>query len=351
MKNNGKTNRDNSKLVMFPHLDERLLAKAMELVEEKNYNQARDLFGEMLEIDEHDIRGLYGWSVCSVELGDYRAAEESVVLLLEEDTPYYYDVFRLYLTILIERKDYKSALQEIMKANKKHNVPLELKDFFLQMQKFCRIRLHEPEWNQSIGEDVGALPNKQQREQGAEQSLDWPALEKADSNTQMLLLHNLTGQLKTKHLPEIERFLMDEHQQPEIKTMLLCAVKEGKLASEISMKKFGAVYHVQLDSEDFLNKRFADQIEEEIRRKLDSDNPTLADLAVDMERFFTMNVYPKPFVPASVPLWAAVFSIRAMGGSSADEIKLLSRFGVEEEEYHSAVSMVQDVESYGIWSS
>ncbi|MDF2909428.1 MAG: tetratricopeptide repeat-containing protein [Sporolactobacillus laevolacticus] len=352
MKNKGKSSRDDGKLVMFPGLEERLLSKAMLLVEEKKYNEARALFGKMLELDERDVRGLYGWAVCSVELNDYREAEEAVVLLLEEDTPYYYDVFRLYLTILIERKDYKGALHEIVKVSKEKNFPPELKEFLHQMKKFCQLRLHEPAWNEvAIDEKMDDVFSWQREEQKSTQSVDWLALEKADSKNQMLLLRNLADQLRESHLPEIKRFLLDEKQHTEIKTMLLCAIKEGSLTKEIAVKKFGKVYRVQFESEEFLNKSFADQIEMLIRREFDSDNPTLAELAVDMERYFTMNVYPKPISPASVKVWAAVFSIRAMGSNAKEEeYKVLERFGVTEEEYQAAEQMLHEVEDYGIWS-
>lgn len=351
MKSKDKRIRDNNKLVLFPNLEGRLLSKAMSLVEEKNYRNARELFGKLLELDLRDIRALYGWAVCSVELGDYREAEEAVVMLLEEDTPYYYDVFRLYLTILIERKDYTTAIHQIMSLSKKKGLPSELKDFLRQMKKFCQIRLHEPSWSDDDLDDL--MEESIQREhkvQDDSKTVDWLALERADSKNQMMLLHNLANQLRTSHLPEIKRFLLDERQHSEIKTMLLCAIKEGRLTKEISVRKFGRIYNAQIESEEFLNKKFADQIEKEIRSELESDNPTLADLAVEMERMFTMNVYPKPIDPHSSKVWAALFCIRAMtGGLKHEKSKILERFGVNDEDYQLADNMLREVEKHDIW--
>ncbi|MCQ2008563.1 tetratricopeptide repeat protein [Sporolactobacillus sp. STSJ-5] len=352
MKNKGKRNGDNNKLIMFPNLEDHLLSKAMSLVEEKKYGNARELFGELLGQDIHDIRALYGWAVCSVELGDYREAEEAVIMLLEENTSYYYDVFRLYLTILIERKDYTTALHKIMAVSKKRPIPPELKEFLRHMKKFCQIRLHEPEWsNDDLGDQVEDEPNREYSEHDEVQSVDWPALEKADSKNQMLLLHNLANQLRASHLPEIKRFLLDEKQHSEIKTMLLCAIKEGDLAKEISVRKFGHIYKAKLESEEFLHKKFADQIEKEIRMEMDSDNPTLADLAVEMERTFTMNLYPKPLRPDSSKVWAALFCIRAMAAESKREIsRVLERFQVNDDDYQLAEQLLREAEAHGIWS-
>ncbi|SFG05538.1 tetratricopeptide repeat protein [Sporolactobacillus nakayamae] len=351
MKSKNKRIRDNNKLVLIPNLEGRLLSKAMSLVEEKNYRSARELFGKLLELDLRDIRALYGWAVCSVELGEYREAEEAVVMLLEEDTPYYYDVFRLYLTILIERKDYTTAIHQIMTVSKKKGLPSELKDFLRQMKKFCQIRLHEPSWSDDGLDDLMEEPlQREHKEQDDPKMVDWLALEKADSKNQMMLLHNLANQLRASHLPEIKRFLLDERQHSEIKTMLLCAIKEGKLTKEIAVRKFGRIYNAQIESDEFLNKKFADQIEEEIRLELESDNPTLADLAVEMERMFTMNVYPKPIAPHSSKVWAALFCIRAMSGSLKHETsKVLERFGVNDEDYQVADKMLREVEKHDIW--
>ncbi|MCO7127930.1 tetratricopeptide repeat protein [Sporolactobacillus shoreicorticis] len=352
MKNKGKRNSGSNKLIKFPNLEDRLLSKAMSLVEEKKYGNARELFGELLSRNMHDIRALYGWAVCSVELGDYQEAEEAVVMLLEENTPYYFDVFRLYLTILIERKDYTTALHKIMSVGKKRQLPPELKEFLRQMKKFCQIRLHEPEWNDdSLSDQTKNEPNREYAEHGEGESVDWLALEKADSKSQMMLLHNLADQLKVSHLPEIRRFLLDEKQHSEIKTMLLCAIKEGDLAKEISVRKFGHIYKARLESEEFLHKNLADQIEKEIRSEMDSNNPTLADLAVEMERMFTMNLYPKPLLPNSPNVWAAVFCIRATAAESQHEIgRMLERFHVNEDDYQLAEQLLLEAEAHGIWS-
>ncbi|GEB76385.1 tetratricopeptide repeat protein [Sporolactobacillus inulinus] len=354
MKKRGGSIGGSGNVVPIPHLEERLLSKAMLLVEEKKYKEACQLFGKLLELNARDVRALYGWAVCSIELGDYSEAEKAVVQLLEADTPYFYEVFRLYLTILIERKDYTSAIREILRIRKKKGLPIEFKEFLVHMQKFCQIRLHEPSWSdvgldEADRTDQATEPDADTEHQ--EQSIDWPALEKADTVSQMLLLNNLADQLRTTHLPEIQRFLLDDQQPMELKTMLLCAVKEGHLAQRVAVQKFGEIYDAQLDHTDFLNKKFADRIEAVIRRTMESENPTLTTSAVEMERMFTMNVYPKPIVPEQPEVWAAIFCLRAMGSESEQEKKeVLGYFDVNEDDFRVARSMLHRVEAYDIWS-
>jgi hypothetical protein len=329
-------------IILFPDLEARLLDKATALVSEKKYKEARSLFGKMLELNSENMKGLYGWAVCSVELGDYPLAEEAVRRLLSKNTPYYYDVFRLYLTILIEKKDYRSALSEIRRLGGHKSLPPESKEFLRQMKNFCELRLSEPQTGVGTGIDLKA-GNGTGRDRKASET-EWAKLKAADPKQQLLLIHSISERLGKQDLPQIQDFLLDAHQHPEIKTMLLCAVREKRLADEIDVRKFGKVYHVAFDSE-FLHKTFTDQIEKQIRQVLNSQNPTLADLAIEMERFFTMTVYPKPMVPSSVNVWAAAFSVQAaragqMGGRTAETLEL---FGVREDEFKSACRQIDEI--------
>ncbi|TGA99467.1 tetratricopeptide repeat protein [Sporolactobacillus shoreae] len=344
MKKNGKKPvPGNDNIVLFPDLAARLLDKATALVSEKQYREARDLFGKLLELDSGDMKGLYGWAVCSVEMGDYPQAEEAARLLLSGNTPYYYDVFRLYLTILIEKKDYRGALGEIRRLGGHKGLPPESKEFLRQMKNFCEIRLNELTPGGTSGRGMQSADEKSDRQ------IDWRKLAEADPRDQMLQIRNMTDQMGKENLPEIRQFLLDEKQNPEIKTMLLCAVKESRMADEIDVWKFGKVYRVTFDRH-FLHKEFADQIEEQIRKVLDSEDPTLASLAVETERFFTMTVYPRPFDPPSARVWAAVFSIQAAQAGDMDgkTEAMLELFSVSESEFQDACRMVEKIGEYGV---
>ncbi|WP_100488732.1 tetratricopeptide repeat protein [Sporolactobacillus pectinivorans] len=337
-------------IVLFPDLESRLLNKATALVAEKHYREARSLFGKLLELNSHDLKGLYGWAVCSVELGDYPQAEEAARQLLLGNTPYYYDVFRLYLTILIEKKDYHGALSEIRRLGGRKNLPPESKEFLRQMKKFCEIRLNEretdardPENSERYHADWTANVSKKERQ------IDWTELKQAKPKDQMMLIHNIADRLDKESIPEIQHFLLDKQQNPEIKTMLLCAVKENRLTEKMDVWKFGKAYRVTFDH-NFLHKEFSDQIEAQIGQVLNSENPTLATLAIETERFFTMTVYPKPFDPPSARVWAAVFSIQAsQTGEMGEKVEdMLELFGVSGNEFQNACRMVHEIEGYGI---
>ncbi|WP_353948087.1 tetratricopeptide repeat protein [Sporolactobacillus sp. Y61] len=343
MKRNRKKRpvRHDGNLVLFPDLESRLLNKAMTLVEEKKYREARPLFGKLLRLNVHDIKGLYGWAICSVELGEYSQAEGAVRQLLTDGAPYYYDVFRLYLTILIEKKDYHMALHEIRKVNKEKDMSADLQEFLRQMEKLCEIRLNEKQ-------NRGGAPGRTAKSPD-DASLDLSGFKQADQKTRLLLARNLANQLNRKSLPKVEQFLLDKNQNSEIKTVLMCAVKESGLVDGVNVWKFGKVYHATFN-ENFLNKTFAGRVEKHIRDVLDSENPTLADLAADVCRFFTMQIYPRPFEPPSINVWAAVFTVQAAeaGNMQKDIAGMLRLFDVQESDFQKACSMISDVERFGI---
>lgn len=340
--------RRNGNVILIPDLETRLLKKAAVLVEGKKYMEARPLFSKLLDLDAHNTKGLYGLAICSVELGDYPQAEDAVRQLLEDGTPYYYDVLRLYLTILIEKRDYPAALREIRQIEKKKGFSREFSVFLRQMSEFCELRLCEP-WQTAKKGMTEQTGRKAEENTIPDVSLDLSLLENVDPENRMIMIRSLAGRLSRKSLPQIERLLLDEHQNSEMKTMLLCMIKESGLVEKIKVRKFGKVYDAKFDHH-FLYKAFADQIEEQIRQVLNSENPTLADLAVEMGRFFTMHVYPKPITPSSVNVWAAVFSVQAAraGSMEEDAADFLELFNVSENEFQDACRMIHEIEQYGI---
>lgn len=345
MKKNRKSIRRRGKLFFMPDLEDRLLEKATRLVEAKRHDEARRLFGELLAFDEEDIRGLYGWAICSVELGEYREAEKAVVCLLEHDTPYFQDVFRLYLTILIEKKDYRQALIEISRVAGDARFGKEMRGFLKQMRKFCEKRLDEPEHApvQTRAHSDGETEKKRQI------TVDRDALKSGDPVQMMGLVRKLAAQVNQESVQEVRRLLLEESENQEIKTVLMCALKESHLVEAIKIRRFGKVYPVQFDSPQFLYKTFADKMCDLIERVLGSENPTLAEMAAELGRLFMMNVYPMPLDPPSVPAWAAVFSIRAatVGELNDQEEHFRSLFDVHPEDLRKAFRMVDEIESYG----
>ncbi|MFX3615914.1 MAG: tetratricopeptide repeat protein [Sporolactobacillus sp.] len=334
-----RTNQKANKVLLFPGLQDRLLQKAMSLVDEKRFPEAQKLFGELLELDPHDQKGLYGWTICSVELGEYHHAEETIVQLMDEGTPFYAEVFRLYLTILIEKKDYKAALRKIAQAEKDPDLVRVLNSSLSHLKKFCELRMDE---SLSLPSKAGQTSERRRAQPvESEKLFDWSDLEETDKPGQLLLIRNLAAHLGKSDLPEIQRFLLDEYQNSEIKTMLLCAIQEKQLAESVNIWKFGQVYRV-IFNDQFLNRAFADQVEDEIQKTLLSEDPTLAGLAADLGRIFTMNIYPKPIEPDNPRVWAAFFAVQAASGDRQSEImearkdKFLDLFSVSDEQFQKA---------------
>ncbi|RYL93857.1 tetratricopeptide repeat protein [Sporolactobacillus sp. THM7-4] len=348
MKKNRRTIRGKGKILLLPDLEDRLQKKAMSFVKEKRYNEARYLFGKMLQLNEFDLKGLYGWAICSVEMGEYQEAEKAVVRLLHEETSYRDDVFRLYLTILIEKKDYHRALLEIDRAMKQKKISNDLHAFLNHLKRFCELRIDEPGAVAEHETDPAMIRHSGPERTASPEPIDWSIIEQNDPENQLLAIKSLAHQLTKENLPEIERFLLDKRQKAGVKTMLMCLVKEENLADEIAVYKFGKVYHAVLDSPNFLHKAFADQMEEQIERVLSSENPTLAQLAVNIGRFFTMNVYPAPIDPPSAMVWACTFAIRAASAGEMEEgetEKLRELFGVSEEDIERANRMYHEFET------
>lgn len=341
-----KPEQNEGNVFLFPNLPARLLQKAMGLVEEKKYKEARRLFGKLLDLDSQNQKGLYGWTICSIELGDYASAEETITRLMNEKTPHFTEIFRLYLTLLIEKKDYKNALWEIKKAEGDPELR-KMSEFLSHMKSFCLSRLDEMP---AVAPSTNQQKNEFEKSLLKHPTVDLSTLESHDPESRMLLIRHLTDTLNQEDLPEIQRFLLEENQSQEIKTMLLCAIQENHLAETVAIRKFGDVYHVAFDQQ-FLNRATAERIEQTINQVLGSENPTLAELAIQLSRFFMVNIFPKPITTASEQAWASFFVVRAAGVDQMVEEKqyFLNLFAVSEDAYERARETALEAEQYPDW--
>lgn len=320
-KKNPQRCQEDGNVFLFPELPDRLLRKAMDCVEAKAYKQARNLFGQLLTIDSHNQKGLYGWTVCSIELGDYRSAEEAIMQLMDEETDHFADVFRLYLTLLIEKKDYRRALHEINHAAGDQKFA-EMGNFLQNMKTFCLQRLDE------------SAPAEQ-----TDCPADW---------VQRISNHELI--LTEADLPAVQRFLLDPDQDQESKTLLLCAVQKENLSQTLTIRKFGKIYSVTFN-QDFLNRLYSEQIVQLIEDKLSAENPTLANLAKQLVHFFMVHIFPVPVDSVSREAWAAFFVSRAASAAHSSEERqtIGSKFAVTDKEYEQVEAIVQEAERSPEW--
>lgn len=339
MKKKNRPFRQKGKIVLFPNMEDMLVGKGLSALKAKQYVEARDLFEELLQFDIRHPQALYGLAICSVELGDYDRAEAVTEEMLRGDLQNDYDIARLYLTILIQKKNYDKALDVIKEISARKSVPEDMRNVLEQLKKFCMQRLKEP---------AGSYRSDARPAAAESGAAALSGLESHDSETQWLAIKRLQGRLTEEHFPYIKRFLLSKKADPYMKSLLLHIIKEQGFAATLSVYKFGQIYHLPLSTEKLFYGEFSEDVRTRLSEVLHSENPTLCSFAEQVWRHFAITAYPRPLQPPSVNIWAGACCLYSahLNGLDFGEERLNRLFHVSMSDIQKAVQTIKEIEEF-----
>ena len=94
---------------MFPGALERLIEKGLDAVEDAEYAEAVEAFGQAYHFDPENTRLFAPYAVSLYETKDFPLAKEVATKLLHSGTTDYLDAMELYLAISIQLQDYEEV--------------------------------------------------------------------------------------------------------------------------------------------------------------------------------------------------------------------------------------------------
>lgn len=100
-------------VVVFPTTINRLLTDGMKLLKEERYEEARDGLYQVLTYEPEHPAALGAYSYCLYELGDYEEALEVCRELLKVGPIHYLETMELYISILMQVREFEEAEQVI----------------------------------------------------------------------------------------------------------------------------------------------------------------------------------------------------------------------------------------------
>lgn len=100
-------------VVVFPTTINRLLTDGMRLLKEERYEEARDGLYQVLTYEPEHPAALGAYSYCLYELGDYEEALEVCRELLKVGPIHYLETMELYISILMQVREFEEAEQVI----------------------------------------------------------------------------------------------------------------------------------------------------------------------------------------------------------------------------------------------
>ncbi|WP_422123025.1 tetratricopeptide repeat protein [Planococcus sp. X10-3] len=96
-------------VVVFPTTINRLLTEGMTMLKEERYEEARDGLYQVLTYEPEHPAALGAYSYCLYELGDYEEALEVCRELLKVGPIHYLETMELYISILMQVREFEEA--------------------------------------------------------------------------------------------------------------------------------------------------------------------------------------------------------------------------------------------------
>ncbi|MBT2582450.1 tetratricopeptide repeat protein [Planococcus sp. ISL-109] len=208
-------------VIVFPTTVTRLLTEGMTNLKNEQYEDARDKLYQVLVYEPEHAAALGGYAYSLYELGEFTEALEVVKELLRIGPIHYLETMELYISILMQVKEFQEAEKMIEVLIEENVLPAE------RLEQFHQLR----DLNERIAESNTTFKKDVER-----YALD-----------QFLLLSPVEQEQRVTELPkEAYAAMCDQLQQliahPEVdwvaKSYLLLMLREQQLSGSVHVEKF-----------------------------------------------------------------------------------------------------------------
>lgn len=121
-------------VIVFPKTVDRLLSEGMNLLKDEKYENARDKLYQVLSYEPEHAGALGAYCYCLFELGEYEEALEVCQELLKVGPIHYLETMELYISILMQVKEFEEAERMIEILIEEQVLPEE------RLQQFHQLR-------------------------------------------------------------------------------------------------------------------------------------------------------------------------------------------------------------------
>src|SRR5690606_39227335 len=115
----------NSKIILFPDLEKRLLEKGLESLQQNKFTEAIDYFENAIEIEPESSEIHIGLVLAYFESGELHKAKERANYMLQSGIGDYIQVIDLYLMILVQLHQYDEIIATIEVLLEEREIPKE----------------------------------------------------------------------------------------------------------------------------------------------------------------------------------------------------------------------------------
>lgn len=325
-------------IIPFPNSDKRLLEKGIDQLEQKKYTEAIESFEEAIRFAPENGDVYIGLFLAYYEKGEFQAAKDLAKDMLHRGIGEYIETIDLYLMALVELHEYEEIHSVLEVLFQEMVIPEKKKDHFLRLLQFSKKMLEEiGERGESIEEDFDAANERTPLRLG----------ETEDLNELVVQIGELSYKNISPYMDEINSYLLLDKGHPFIKTLLVNLLREQKVSKETKIVKFGrSMEFTPALLEDVRLTEQKREIEDELKRKLEHEDPILMQQAISLLERHNFLVYPFSFEPDRHFLWAAAYHYTALhfNGISPGKDEICAIYGTDIASFEQACSFIAKLE-------
>lgn len=278
-----------SKVVPFPNLKQRLLDKGMGALQQKKFEEALELLQQTIEMDDQLEEVQLAIIVCLLELGYLDEAKQKCQTMLQQDIGDYYEVLQIYLTILIQLRQYEEVEATIEAVLQEGKIPSQTVENLYRLLDFSR------KMTSNVMEEKPLVDVNLLRE-NLPLSEQW--------NIIQALRHEAHG--ISFAYDALDEYLRDESKHPMLKTVILHMFIEKEISRKLEVEKFGNYIKVTTgELHDITNHPFTMSVLQALDHFLGNENPSLFEVVKEMWNRHLYVIYPFIPQPENANMWAA----------------------------------------------
>ena len=228
-----KTMKNKNKIIAFPGMVEKLLRQAEVHVHQLEYEEATAKLEQAFQYDVPDYKSLTMYVYCLYEMKRYEDMKEACEQLLTLQPPHYFEVMELYLTALMQLKEFKQVEKLIESMKQERIIPAD------QIERFNRLQM--------LNSNVADLKEQQEVVEQPVDKDEWfeaSTFVRLSKEEQLLIMQQLTERNVRPLADELVAIVEHEQTPPFIQSLILILLVEQEVSTQISVKKFNQIVKV-----------------------------------------------------------------------------------------------------------
>lgn len=328
---NGKDN-----LVKFPHVDNLVVSKAVDLLQSKQYDEAIALLEESFQLHKRNEIIALTLLIAYSEAGQLINAKKQAQYLLANKIGDLFRVIDIYISTLLKLEDYEEIIELVESI-------LESQNLSEQNRRNLVHILHESKQLLS-----GAITHLEYDEKDEGLVVEEVLSSDDNEDVQLQLMRQLSELNIRPHLTVISNFLKRETASPFIKTILIHQLIEQEVDQTFEVVKFDQEITISpLDLRIVHEGEFFTSIKGILQDNIEQDDPTLFDNVLTILEHCAFLTYPFIFITDNYNVWAAtlhLFGLHYFGGIYIEE-SILKQYEVKKADLQQTYNFVQKLES------